>query len=76
MRGRTAGALLVVVGIAVVLVGVFADTLGIGVSTDPVGTESESRSFGWKQVLAVLVGAALMASGFLVARRPRRVSGR
>lgn len=76
MSGKATGLLLVLAGIVVALVGVFADQLGIGVSTDPVGTEAESRLFGWKQVLAVLVGAVLVASGLLLARRRRMPSDR
>ncbi len=76
MGGRSVGIALVAAGVVILLVGLFADSLGIGVSTDPVGTESESPVFGWKQVLAVVGGAVLVATGFLLVRRPQRPAGR
>jgi len=76
MGGRSVAVLVMVLGVALLLVGLFADSLGIGVSTDPVGAESESRVFGWKQVLAVVGGAVLVATGFLLVRRPQSPADR
>lgn len=76
MGGKTLGIVLVLLGVAVVLLGLFADSLGIGVATNPPAVESQSSVFGWKQVLAVVVGAVLAAAGFLVARRPGAPTGR
>lgn len=56
---RWAAALLVVVGIALSLVSLFADQLGLG---------REPR-FGWKQWLGLVVGVALVLVGLWRRRR-------
>jgi hypothetical protein len=72
MGNRLVGVLLILLGAALLFLGMFADSLGIGVSTNPVGAESESQGFGWKQVLAIVAGAALVVAGLLAAGRLRR----
>ena len=52
MDRRVLGILLVLVGVALVVVSALANTIGIG-----------KMGFGWKQILGVAVGAALVAAG-------------
>lgn len=54
---RLLGLIIAGVGIVVTVVALLADPLGIGSSDD----------FGWKQVLGVVVGIALVTWGFVVA---------
>ena len=58
---RAWSSLVLVVGIVLALVSIFADRLGLG--AEP--------GFGWKQTLGLLVGPALAVLS-LVARRPRK----
>jgi hypothetical protein len=67
VKRQVAGLLLVVLGIALALVSGLASTLGIGVG-----------GFGWKQIVGVVVGAALalMGAGLVLASArtsPRRL---
>jgi hypothetical protein len=72
MSNKVVGVLLILGGAALLFVGMFADSLGIGVSTNPVGADNESQGVGWKQVLAIVVGAALVVGGLIAAGRLRR----
>jgi len=72
MSGKLVGALLILVGLVLLFLGMFADSLELGVSTNPVGTDTESRGLGWKQILALVVGAALVVAGLVAAGRLRR----
>lgn len=49
MSSRVIGAILILAGIAVVLVTVFAESLGIGVSSGGIEGAPTSPAFGWKQ---------------------------
>jgi uncharacterized membrane protein len=55
----------IVLGVIAVVLAVLADPLGIG----------GSGSFGWKQVLLLVVGLTLVVVGALVARRAARTGG-
>ncbi len=60
MSTKMLGLILVVAGVFLLLLGLFADTLGIGSAT----------GFGWKQIAAVAVGAvAALAGAWLAARK-------
>jgi len=54
---------LVLIGLVLLLVSGLADVVGLG---DPTAT------FGWKQVLGLLVGVALVVAGAIIAWRARR----
>ena len=60
MSRKTLGLILVVLGVLVIVVGAFADTLGIG----------EGGAFGWKQTVALIVGIIVaVAGGWLATRK-------
>lgn len=59
MTRRQIGIAALAVGIVVALVSVLADPLGYGVST----------GFGWKQVVGLIVGLALIVWGAIEVRR-------
>jgi hypothetical protein len=59
MTRRRGGALFVAAGAIVLAVSALADPIGIG----------GGGSFGWKQTTGVIVGAALMGIGTLLALR-------
>ncbi len=59
MNNKTIGIALLVVGIVALLVGLFADSLGLGAS--PV--------FGYKQIIAVVVGVVFAIAGFVMMTR-------
>ncbi len=59
MSQKTLGYVLVVVGLVLVVVGVFADSLGIGAT----------GGFGWKQIVATVVGVIVLVAGFWFATR-------
>jgi hypothetical protein len=65
VKRQVAGLLLVVLGIALALVSGLASTLGIGVG-----------GFGWKQIVGVVVGAALALTGAGLALASARTSPR
>jgi hypothetical protein len=47
------------VGVLLVLIGLFADPLGLG----------KSAGFGWKQGLGVVIGVVVILAGFYLRRR-------
>ena len=57
MSRRLLGLIIGGIGIAVAVVAALADPIGIGASDD----------FGWKQLLGVVVGNAMVARGFVIA---------
>lgn len=59
MRRQSFGAALIVLGVALVLISVFADSLGLG----------GQPGLGWKQILAIAVGLAAAIAGAALARR-------
>ena len=61
MDRRALGVLAVVLGILAVLLALLADTVGIG---------AKEQTFGWKQVLLLLVGVALAIGGLVAVFRP------
>ena len=65
MKRRVAGLLLIVLGIALALVSALANTLDIG-----------TGGFGWKQIVGVVVGAALALTGAGLALASARTSPR
>ncbi len=56
---KTLGYVLVVVGIVLLVVGLFADSLGIG----------SGGGFGWKQIAASVAGVVVAAAGYWLSRR-------
>jgi hypothetical protein len=65
VKRQLAGVVLVVLGIALALVSGLANTLGIG-----------AGGFGWKQIVGVVVGAALALTGAGLALASTRTSPR
>jgi hypothetical protein len=61
MQTPTLAGILIAVGVIVVLVSAFADSLGFG---------AEATRFGWKQTLGVLLGLAAVIAGVYLRRRP------
>ena len=59
MGKRTLGLSLLAVGLVLVLLGLTADTIGLG----------EGSQFGYKQISALVVGAVVAAAGAYIARR-------
>ena len=59
MGKRTLGLSLLVVGLVLVLLGLTADTIGLG----------EGSQFGYKQISSLVVGAVVAAVGAYIARR-------
>jgi hypothetical protein len=60
MSQKNLGYILIVVGVVILLVSVFADTLGIG----------SSASFGWKQIAGTVIGVLVaLAGGWLATRK-------
>jgi hypothetical protein len=59
MSQKTLGYVLVVVGVVVLLVSIFADALGLGNGT----------SFGWKQIAGSVGGVVVAAAGVWMAMR-------
>ena len=59
MSNRTLGLVLVVGGLLLALLSLGADALGLG----------DHPSFGWKQILGTVVGAAVAVAGFRDLRR-------
>jgi membrane associated rhomboid family serine protease len=64
MDRRTLAIVLIVAGIALALVSVLADPLGLG--------STKNEGFGGKQIFGLVVGLALAGYGVLQLRRPRR----
>ena len=60
MGGKTAGIILLVVGIAVVIVSLLADALGIG---------SNPAAFGPQQIAGTVVGAIVAVVGLFLTLR-------
>jgi hypothetical protein len=58
MSKRTVGVVLVALGVELIVVSLFADTLGIGCNM---------AVFGWKQILGTVVGAVVTLGGVLLA---------
>jgi hypothetical protein len=54
---RITGLLISALGVAILAVALFADSIGVGNSED----------FGWKQLLGVVAGLAIAALGYVVA---------
>ena len=52
----TIGILMIVIGIALLIVSLLADTLGLG----------GAAGFGWKQILGSVVGAVAVVAGLIV----------
>jgi hypothetical protein len=63
MSSRVIGAILILAGIAIVLVSVFAESLGIGVSSGGIEGAPTSPAFGWKQWVGLAVGLVLALAG-------------
>ncbi len=59
MSRKTLGIILVVLGIVVLIVAVFADSLGVGAK----------HGFGWKQIAASITGVVVAAVGVWLTRR-------
>ncbi len=59
MSSKTLGYVLVAVGIVLLIIGAFADSLGFG----------GVPGFGWKQILAALAGVIAIIAGVLLALR-------
>jgi hypothetical protein len=58
MSRRSLGVVVTVVGLLVLAIVVFADPLGIGGADD---------TFGWKQIVGVVVGAVIAVAGIVLA---------
>lgn len=65
MNRKTLAYAAIAVGLVLMLLSAFGDVIGVG------STEAE---FGWKQILGLVVGAALIAAG-LGMRVPRKPTG-
>ncbi len=59
MSQKTLGMILIAVGLIVLIVAGFADSLGIGVG----------RGFGWKQIVGSVAGVLVALVGFWLTRR-------
>ncbi len=59
MSSKTLGYILVAAGIILLIIGIFADPLGLG----------GAPGFGWKQILATLAGVIAVIAGVLLALR-------
>jgi hypothetical protein len=57
MSKKAVGSVLVLVGVVLVIFSVLADSIGIGVP-----------GFGWKQLLGLVVGVVLTATGIVTLR--------
>jgi hypothetical protein len=57
MSKKAVGSVLVLVGVLLVIISVLADSIGIGVP-----------GFGWKQLLGLVVGVVLAATGIVSLR--------
>ena len=57
MSRRSFGLIIGGIGVAVTVIALLADPIGVGGSDD----------FGWKQLLGVVIGVALVAWGFVMA---------
>jgi hypothetical protein len=60
MSTRYLGIAMIVIGVLVVLISVFADSFGIG---------AQASVFGWKQILGTVVGAVVCLAGIVVSLR-------
>jgi hypothetical protein len=60
MSKKAVGSVLVLVGVLLVIISVLADSIGIGVP-----------GFGWKQLVGLVVGVVLAATG-IVSLRSRK----
>ena len=58
MSRRSLGVVVTVVGLLVLVIAAFADPLGIGGADD---------TFGWKQIVGVVVGAVIAVAGIVLA---------
>lgn len=66
---RTAlGLILVVLGIALAVISGIAHTIGLSLTPDASGPDT----FGWKQVVGLVVGVALVVGGVATAAGARR----
>ena len=54
---KTIGILMLVIGIALLIISLLADTLGLG----------GAAGFGWKQILGSVVGAIAVVAGLILA---------
>ena len=54
---KTIGILMIVIGIALLIISLLADTLGLG----------GAAGFGWKQILGSVVGAIAVVAGLILA---------
>ncbi|MGI8439183.1 MAG: hypothetical protein ACR2NV_03120 [Thermoleophilaceae bacterium] len=71
MSNRVIGAILILAGLAVVIVTVFAESLGIGVSSGGIEGAPTSPAFGWKQWVGLALGLVLALAGLAaLLRRP------
>jgi len=59
MNNKTIGITLLVVGIVALIVGLFADSLGLGAVS----------GFGYKQIIALVVGVVFAIAGYVVMNR-------
>ncbi len=59
MSRRSIGSAVIAIGVVVVAVAALADQIGIG--------GEGADKFGWKQIVGVVVGVAVIASGFIAA---------
>ena len=57
MSRRSVGSAVIAIGVIVVAVAALADPFGIG----------GSDTFGWKQIVGVVVGVAVIAAGYIAA---------
>ena len=65
MSRRVSGLLISALGVALLAVALFADSIGVGNSED----------FGWKQLLGVVAGLAIAALGYVVANGDEEPGG-
>lgn len=60
MSRRSLGFVVAAVGVIVVVVAAFADPIGVGGAED---------TFGWKQIVGVVIGAVVAVGGIVLAVR-------
>jgi cell division protein FtsW (lipid II flippase) len=62
MQNPAFGWILMAIGVVLVFVSAFADSLGLGL---------ETTRFGWKQALGLAIGVVAFVAGLYFRRRPR-----
>ena len=67
MSRRSLGVVVTVVGLLVLVFAAFADPLGVGGADD---------TFGWKQIVGVVVGAVIAVAGIVLAVGGGKPAGR